>query len=61
MDNSSDTNLNINTNTNTSKIVDEAMKLIKNALDKACMRGSFSIDEAYCVKIALTTVENHLK
>jgi len=35
----------------------ECIKLINNALNKACKGGIFSIDEAYLIKIAFSNIE----
>jgi hypothetical protein len=35
----------------------EAIKLINNALNKACKTGTFSLDESYIIKIAMSTLE----
>jgi len=37
--------------------LNESCKLIKNALNKACLAGSFNIDEAYLIKIAINNLE----
>lgn len=42
------------------KTTEEALKLVKNALNKACANGSFSLDEAYVIKIAVDTLEKSL-
>ena len=35
----------------------ESVKIISNAVNKACKTGVFTIDEAYIIKIALATLE----
>lgn len=39
----------------------ESLKLINNALNKACKAGTFTIDEAYLIKIAFSTIEKTLE
>ena len=35
----------------------ESIKLITNALNKACKTGAFTLDESYIIKIALSNLE----
>jgi len=35
----------------------ESVKLINNALNKSCKAGTFTLDESYVVKIALSNLE----
>lgn len=35
----------------------ESLKLITNALNKACKSGAFLLDESYIIKIALSNLE----
>jgi hypothetical protein len=35
----------------------ESLKLISNALNKACQKGVYTIDEAYLIKIAFSNLE----
>jgi hypothetical protein len=35
----------------------ESMKLLNNALNKACKTGAFTVDEAYLIKVSATNME----
>jgi len=35
----------------------ESIKLINNALNKACKSGAFTLDESYVIKIAISNLE----
>lgn len=35
----------------------ESYKLIENALNKACLKGAFTLDESYVIKIAVSNID----
>lgn len=39
----------------------ESLKLINNALNKACQKGVYTIDEAYLIKIAFSHLEKAIE
>jgi len=41
--------------------MNESLKLITNALNKACTNGTYNIDEAYLIKIALNNLNKLLE
>jgi hypothetical protein len=46
---------------NQEKVVSESVKLITNALNKACLAGVYSLQEAYAIQIALNVINKELK
>lgn len=42
---------------NTEQQYKESLKIITNALNKACKSGAFVLDESYIIKIALANLE----
>ena len=38
------------------KTINESLSIVLNSLDKATLKGSFALDEAYNVKIAISNV-----
>ena len=46
---------------NQDKITSESIKLITNALNKACQAGIYSLQEAYAIQIALNIINKELK
>lgn len=38
------------------KTINESLSIVLNSLDKASLKGSFALDEAYNVKIAISNI-----
>lgn len=38
------------------KTINESLSIVLNSLDKATLKGSFALDEAYNVKIAISNI-----
>ena len=38
------------------KTINESLSVVLNSLDKAALKGSFALDEAYNVKIAISNI-----
>jgi len=39
----------------------ESLKLISTALNKSCSAGTFNLDEAYLIRVALNNLEKNLE
>jgi hypothetical protein len=43
------------------QVLKESLKLLSDALNKSASKGSFTLDESYIIKIAITNFEQHVK